>query len=455
MTVLSFLILIPPLPAEENTDTTQPLSLISYYHHVLKYYPLLKKQESLSNENMELKKLASSYALPKVMVNASYIHSNDPVTVFGTLLRQNKFTQNNFELKSLNEPDPVNNLNMTFYAELSLFNAYQTKYSINSAEHWTESSINSEKRIKQQILAISTDAFLQTLLSRKVSRTAEKTLEAALADMRQADELKQKGIILGADFYAAKVMLSNIEQMLNQSQSQVKTSNAVFNILMGKNPKTPGTSKGVLDKPSTALPDFEVILDRCMEMRPDLIALRFAIKAKESEMEKEKSGRLPRVSAFASAEADTENFNGSGHNYTAGIKGSLDLFDPSYVSRNRKLEINLEELKNDEMILKDAILKKIYEVYEEHKTLSKNLKISHQSLLDSKESLNLLEPLYSEGKKSIADLLEMRFVNLNSETAYFKNLFSAESLAINLLFLAGLLDENHIHQLSANLTEDR
>lgn len=453
--ILNLIVLtsLSSLMAEGNDKEKTPLSLSSYYQRVLEYYPALKKQKAITNEANEAKYLAASYKLPRVMMNASYIYSNDPVTVFGTLLRQNQFTQKNFDLDSLNKPDPVQNLNAALYAEVPVFNAYQTKYSVRSAEYRTESSQNSEELIKQQILAISSEAFLQTLLSNKISLITGKSLEEALKDMEQADELKKKGVILGADFFAAKVILSDIEQMRNQSESQVKTSGALFNILMGENPKSPVHSKGMLHKVSTVIPDFDQMLGRYVETRPDLKAIQYAIKAKEAEVEKEKSSRLPKVSAFASAEADSENLSETGNNYTAGIKGSLDLFDPSYVSRTRKLEMNLDELKNDESLLKDEILQSLYEGYEEYRTLVQNLKIAHQSLLDSKESLKLLEPLYREGKKSIADLLEIRAVNLNAENSYVKTLFSAETKAIHLLFCAGLLDEAHIHELSMHITE--
>lgn len=441
------------LMAGELNMEKNSLSLSDYYQRVLDYYPILKKQKAVTDGANESKLLASSFQLPRVMMNSSYIYSNDPVTVFGTLLRQNKFTQNNFDLDQLNNPDPVKNLNMTFYAEVPFFDAYQTKYSIHSAEYWIESSTNSEKLIRQQILAVSSEAFIQTLLSHKLFMITKKTLEAALKDMKQADELKKKGVILGADFFAAKVMLSDIQQMRNQSESQVKVSGAVFNLLMGENPKRPVFSKGGLSKALTVIPDLDQLLARYLEMRPDLKALQSAIKAKEFEVEKEKSSRLPKISAFASAEANTEKFNGIENNYTAGIKGSLDLYDPSYVSRTRKLELHLDELKNDEVLLKDELAQKLIEVYEEYHTLVQNLKVAHQSLLDSKESLKLLEPLYSEGKKSIADLLEIRAVSLNAEKSYFKTLFFAEIKSIHLLFCAGLLEKTHIDELSTHITE--
>src|SRR5512136_832751 len=47
--------------------------------------------------------------LPRVDFEQSFLSSNNPVYVFGTLLTQRKFTAANFALPSLNSPDPLIN----------------------------------------------------------------------------------------------------------------------------------------------------------------------------------------------------------------------------------------------------------------------------------------------------------------------------------------------------------
>lgn len=431
----------------------EEISLISYCNKVLAYYPLLKKQIAITNESNEFKKQVAAYKMPRITTNGSYVNSNDPVSVFGALLKQNNFSQSNFDIQNLNKPDPVNNFNMTVYAEIPIFNAYQTKYSIDSAASNIEASKYFEKLFNIQILSISTQTYLQTLLSKKLFSITKKNFVAALEDMKQANDLKNKGVILGADFFVAKVILSNMEQMLNQFDSNIKTLNSGFNILIGEKPNVLVSLKGNLNKPFTKLPEFNSILENYIHNRPDISALRCAIQSKELELKKEQYNKLPKISAFTSAEINLKNFNENGTNYTAGIKGSFDLYDPTRTPKINKLKINLDELKNDETILKDDLLQKIYTTYEEYQVLSKNLKILHQSLLDSKESLLLLEPLYREGKKSIADLLEIRNSNLNVEITYFKTLNSLELKAIDLLFYSGFLNKNNINELSINISE--
>ncbi len=441
------------ISAQDKDYKNSNLNLASYYQNVLSYYPLLKKQKIMTNEAGEFKKLAASYDKARVMINASYINSNDPVTVFGSLLRQNNFSQSNFDINSLNEPDPVNNFNMTLYAELPVFNAYQTKYSMRMAEYMAESSQYSEEIIKQQILLMAEETYLNTLLSSKILNIVKACRNKAMDDMKQADELKTKGVILGADFYSAKVIFSNIDQMLNQVNSQIKTSNAIFNILMGEKTEAPVQLSGKIRESFVSIPSLDELLSQCESERADLHAIRSAIKAKESELEKEKSTRLPKVSAFTSAEADTEKLNGTGTNYTAGIKGSFDLFDAGYKHRTETIRLKLEELKNDEILLKDELYKKVYVAFQEYNTTSENLKVFDQSFQDSKESIKLLEPLYNEGKKSIADLMQLRVVSLNAEISSLKARFQLESAALNLLFSAGILSEKHLNELSNYLME--
>ena len=100
------------------------------------------------------------------------------------------------------------------------------------------------------------------------------------------------------------------------------------------------------------------------------------------------------------------------------------------------------------------MLKSICTSYEEYQVLLKNYEVSRRLVKDSEESLRLLEPLYNEGKKSIADLLELRVVNLNSKISVSQTEILMKQAAIRLLFSAGLLEESHLKELSGNITEE-
>jgi outer membrane protein TolC len=63
---------------------------------------------------------------PKVDVEQSLLGGNNPVYVFGTLLTQRRFTAANFELSSLNTPDPVKNLQTRVVAQKNIWDFGRT-----------------------------------------------------------------------------------------------------------------------------------------------------------------------------------------------------------------------------------------------------------------------------------------------------------------------------------------
>ena len=67
---------------------------------------------------------------------------------------------------------------------------------------------------------------------------------------------------------------------------------------------------------------------------------------------------------------------------------------------------------------------------------------------DAKEAVSLMVPLYSEGRKSIADLLEVRRAYLRSSQAYNKALMGIWMSRARLLFVTGRLNEDEMRKLA-------
>ena len=69
-------------------------------------------------------KQARSMMLPQVAFTQTATRGNDPVYVFGTKLRQQRFTAADFALNQLNTPAPINNFSSRFAGEWNLFDSF-------------------------------------------------------------------------------------------------------------------------------------------------------------------------------------------------------------------------------------------------------------------------------------------------------------------------------------------
>jgi len=70
---------------------------------------------------------ARSGWLPKLNYSESFVRSDNPVFVFSSLLTQHQFGVENFNIGSLNRPDPVNNFQSLLSVDQPLYDAGQTR----------------------------------------------------------------------------------------------------------------------------------------------------------------------------------------------------------------------------------------------------------------------------------------------------------------------------------------
>ncbi|MBN2143450.1 MAG: TolC family protein [Candidatus Aureabacteria bacterium] len=433
----------------------QVLTLSEFCSRVLNHDPTLKKQSASVEEALAGQAIASSMRWPKVEVAGTFLSSNDPVSVFGMLLKQGAFSQSDFSLERLNNPSSRSNWNFLLQAGLPVFDGLQIRLSAESARYAAESAKRMQSFFKSKTILVAAQAYLNTVLAQLIFDAAGKTTMQAEEDLQQAEQLKTKGMILGADFYAARVVYAGMTQMKNQAQKRIQECFMIMAILAGDplNDEYHVVRECSEDIPASI--PLEEWIQKAFNKREDLLAVRLAVEAKETELKREKAASLPRVSVFASAESNAaSSWDEQGTSYTAGLKGTFDLYDPSRSSRIKKIEKELEQLIQDEKILQDRIVMDMTSAWKNEEVLFMNLDAARQSVQDSSEAVKLVEPLYREGRKSIADLLEMRMASQSAANNLDEIRTKLEILRIQLLFLSGELDERRLVEIGAGIKEE-
>lgn len=439
------------LIADDTTSTSSTLTFADFYRKVLAYYPQLKKQDAQIELAIAHKLQAVSGFYPRLKGISSVTTSADPVFVFGSLLRQERFTEKNFQLSRLNSPEHYTDFNFTLYGELPLFNAFQTISRVRSAQLQLKSSGLDKNLISMEVLLISFASYVQALTVDKLLLYVKKIVNDSQNDLKQAEELNAKGMILGADFYSAKVMFGNIRLLENELKQQKKNSLIIMNILMGVDPLQPLNIDGNLIKDTPEIKPLNEWITDAHAKRPDLQSIKTAIKIQKEEVFREKSTILPKISAFGSINEDSHDLRSGGENFMMGIKGEIDIFDPSYSPRITSSKRMIKKLEQDDTILKDSISKDITNEYTKYTISQVNIPVLDETLTDAQEAVNLTKPLYAEGRKSIADLIEIRYSYLTALQKYYALLSDSKNAWTRLLFLSGQLDESKMPELALNL----
>jgi outer membrane protein TolC len=300
---------------------------------------------------------------------------------------------------------------------------------------------------------ITLESYLGILLARELYSVAVEVKNASAKDLQQAKDLNDKGMILGADYYAAKVTAAGIEREVNRLKGLLKTSRMLMNLLMGEDPEFVWDAPGRFPEAVKNSDELQVWIATAYQKRQDLAAMNALLEAQGIEKTRQKISPLPRFYGFGSVDENTHDWHTGGENFSLGVRGSMDFFDPSYPGRVKQAGARYQELKADRDSLRDEIAKNLIQELARYETVTADSPVMQSALADAKQAAELTEKLYQEGRKSIADLLEMRRAYFETAAGYENLLCALELEYAKLLFLSGQLTEDGIHQVNARLGE--
>jgi outer membrane protein TolC len=438
-------------PAMSSKASPQTMTFLDCYEKVLTHYPALKKQYEKLEQAKAQKNLAISDLFPRIQGVFSTTLSDDPVTVFGDLLRQKSFTENNFELNSLNSPRHRTNYHFGIAGEMLLFDSFNTISKIRSARRLAKSADLEADFTEMEAGIVALESYLGILLAGEIFNVVNGVKSESDKDLKQAEDLNQKGMILGADFYAAKVIAAGIARERNRARALFKSSMMLMNILMGEDPEFVWNATGKLPEFEQDKGEFRLWIAKAYQERKDLMAMDQVIDAQRIETLRQKTSFLPKFYGFGSLDKDSHDWHSGGNNYTVGFKGTMDFFDPSYPGRTREAKHKYEELKADRQALRDEIVKELVNELTRYETITADHPVLKQASQDVTQASEQTAKLYQEGRKSIADLLEIRGVYFQTVAEFERTLFALELEYAKLLFLSGQLNEDGLHQINQRL----
>lgn len=438
-------------PAVTSQSASQTMTFLDCYEKVLTHYPALKKRYEKLEQAKAERNLAIADLFPHIQGVFSTAATNDPVGVFGDLLRQQKFTQNDFSLESLNRPDARTNYHFGIEGDMLLFDSFNTISKIRSARRLVRSADLEADFTEMEAGIVALESYLGILLAKEVFNIIAVIKSESDKDLQQAKDLNDKGMILGADFYAAKVTAAGIERELNRTRALLKSSRMLMNVLMGEDPESAWDAAGKLPELVQDPSELRLWVAQAYQQRKDLGAMDQMLEARRIEAFRQKTSFLPKFYGFGSLNEDANDWRSGGENFTVGFKGTMDFFDPSYPGRIKAAKYKYEELKADRQALRDEIAKGLILELNRYETVTADVPVMKSADADAKQAAGLTAKLYQEGRKSIADLLAIRRSYLETAAGYQTLLLALELEYAKLLFLSGQLTEDGIHQVNTRL----
>jgi outer membrane protein len=385
---------------------------------------------------------ARSSLLPHILFSETITDGNDPVYVFGSKLREQRFTNADLALNVLNTPTPLTNFATGFGGTWNLFDSFSSWHAVNRAERARDAAGQQLARTDQEVVFRVIDSYYAVLLAKSELQVAQQAMTTAQSILDRSKNRVDAGVAVESDYLTAQVRLATRKQELLRAQNNVWLARAQLSTAMGMPAASefdPGDTLAEKTLPPISLDDAEKL---ALQKRPDLLQVRSEEAAQQQSVAMAKASFGPRVNAFANWEADNPTFvsGGGGNNWTAGVAISFDIFQGGA----KRAQLAREEALKDKIAASreqatNAIQLQVRRAYYEVDSARQQIDVTRSSISESQESLRLNQNRYDAGLVTITDLLASEDTVRRAQTDYLQALYEYYTGYANLELASGTL----------------
>lgn len=357
---------------------------------------------------------ARAARLPTVEITEMAHRTTNPVLVFSDLLGQEAFTERNFAIDPLNEPDPLNNFNTRLSVSLPLWTGGRIAGAVEAAGFGREAAAADRTRTRQEVIHQVIDAYTGAVAARRRLGVAREALETARAHAELVRDLREGGLVVESDLLSAQVRVQELQEGVVRARQGVAVSEAALNLAMGVDLGTGWTLPEDLEAaagPRGEAPSDESLkslVAEARERRPDLAAARARVAAAESLAQMARAERMPEVGLSGSYDANAEDFIGAdGTNWTVGVGVRFTLFD-GFATRSRVEKARQEAVRAARLthFAGERAALEVRQAYYDLQTARESLELAAKARELAERSLTIVEDRYREGLTTLVELLD-------------------------------------------------
>ncbi|MGA8044066.1 MAG: TolC family protein, partial [Terracidiphilus sp.] len=302
-------------PPQDSTSGTaqaaaQPLTLHQAILQALGQNPDAAAASAGVQEAKAGAALARTMWIPQLGFTEDISRGNDPVYVFGSLLRQQRFTAANFALDALNRPTPIGNFATRFSGQWNAFDSFKTQRTIRSADFMRKSADSAQQAVDQKVVFDVVQAYQSVLYAERQVQVAEHQQDTAAALLSSVDDRVKAGLAVESDRMSAQVNVAARKQELIAAQGAVELAWAQLRVAMGA-PDLKSAPLQPIQPHQFPQNTLEAEIATAVKTRPDLAALAHAQSAQSAAVSAAKSDFGPRIGAYGNWELDQPTFTGS------------------------------------------------------------------------------------------------------------------------------------------------
>lgn len=419
----------------------QPITLGEAVRLALEKNPLRKAAMAETRVASASVREARAGLFPRVIFSETAIRSNDPVFVFGTKLRQQRFAATDFALNQLNTPTPIGDFSSRFSGQWRVFDSFQNYRSIERARKINDASRDQLERADQELIERVVEAYYGALLSSRQVAVADDALKTAKSIEEHSRNRVQSGMAVDADLLSAQVLAANREQELIRARNDLSYAKVALAITIGISTEAPPSPAEISADRPLPVTDIAGLERDALQQRPDLRRLRNEQSAQQQSVSMAKSAFGPRLDAFGSWQTNSHSigWNG-GNNWTAGVELQIDLFSGgAKFAQLQREKANSERIAAMRAAFEDQVRLDVLRAYYNHDSARQQVLVAKTATAQAEESLRILRNRYEAGLATVTELLRVEEAAHRAQSDYWDAVYRNQTSYANLQLAAGTL----------------
>jgi outer membrane protein TolC len=391
--------------------------------------------------------LARSALWPQVSMTEDISRGDDPVYAFGTRLRQQRFTQANFAVDSLNRPEPIGNFSSRIAGGWQLFDTFVSERRIQGARKMEQSAAAQAGAVDQKIVFSVVAAYQQVLYAERQAATARHELASAEALLKSADDHVRAGLAVESDRMAAQVHRAARQQALLAAEGERDLAWASLRLAMGT-PQLETTALAPIEAHSYPASTLADELAQAAKNRKDLVAMNAASQAQTTATSAARLALGPRVTAYGNWENDRNTLASSGgSNWGAGVQIGIDLQPMAKRAQLAAAEAAERRTAAQLESYRQQIRLQVSQAHTQRAVAAQSMETAQAAVDQAAEGLRIVKNRYEAGLATITDLLRAEDAERESQTNYWRAVYGNTVAYAQLLFATGTLTPQAVEDL--------
>ncbi len=389
------------------------------------------------------RRVSRSFLLPHLGFSETATRGNDPVYVFGSRLRQQRFSSADFALNKLNTPQPLGNFATRFAGTWNLFDGLASWRAVTRSRFMDEAAAHQLTRTEQEIAFRAVSGYYDALLAAKQLDVAEQAVTTAQAIVDRSQARFDSGLVVESDLLTAKVHLATRRQELIRARNSLDLAKAQLNTVMGVPLDSSFELSEALAERDLHMPALAELEAQALTNRPDLKRIAAEEAAQHQNVSIAKASFSPQINAFAGWELDNPTFvsGGGGNNWLGGIEVNFTLFQGgakrAELSRQRALADKSAAMKQ---AAADAVRLEVRRAYYDTDASRQQVEVARAAIAQAKESLRVNQDRYDSGLTTIIELLGAEDASRRSQADYWQALYRVHTSYASLQLASGTLN---------------